>query len=468
MMGVVVLAFIGPAAFGQSANQGGGGGMYFTGAPRGKSYDCSTCHVDAAHQIRADITFDGVPFFASSYTPGKTVQITIALSGEHLGMSAFRNVNTFLAEIDDDAGKPIATFGGFDASMVTVDNGAVIAAAGLAQQTSWTFHWTAPPAGTGPLTLYTSLVDGNGGDGTQNLPSDPLGDDVATAALRLCEGAQPCTPLAPRGLADSAVGCTIAAGTHHGGGESMWLIVLALALAARARGAWLLVASLILVGCFDPKLPGECPDRVCGNLTSPDAAPDLCNGELWECTAWEATSPGVATRSCMDLHQVGTTKCQPASSAALPALDQNKYRCEVEPILDRSCAMLGCHGTETGHPLRIYARGRLRNDETVPQVSTCLNPGSPVNLQQQGTGTIMCVGWSAHTATEWQKNFDAARLFLLGTTPAASALVREPLAGSPLTHSGIKLWSSTADPDYQTILAWLGGATRATCNTGSN
>src|SRR5262245_2838427 len=88
-------------------------------------------------------------------------------------------------------------------------------------------------------------------------------------------------------------------------------------------------------------------------------------------------------------------------------LDMDFYKCNVEPIVDRSCAMLGCHG-DAKNPFRvyvIYARGRLRNDELVDNTGTCLKSGK-VNLNAEGTGTVMCEGWLPHTAAEWQKNYD--------------------------------------------------------------
>ena len=142
-----------------------------------------------------------------------------------------------------------------------------------------------------------------------------------------------------------------------------------------------------------------------------------------------------------------------------------------EPILDRGCAFLGCHGTETGRVLQVYARGRLRNNETVPQVSTCPVGPQQVNLQATATGTIMCSGWSAHTPSEWQKNYDSARSFMVGISSAqvdTSDLLAQPVVGGK-AHTGVHLWKSKSDPDYQTIAAWLTGATLGqTCDTAGN
>ncbi len=43
----------------------------------------------------------------------------------------------------------------------------------------------------------------------------------------------------------------------------------------------------------------------------------------------------------------------------LPVLDENYFRCEVQPILTASCAFMACHGNDE-RPLEIYAAKRYR------------------------------------------------------------------------------------------------------------
>ncbi len=45
----------------------------------------------------------------------------------------------------------------------------------------------------------------------------------------------------------------------------------------------------------------------------------------------------------------------------LPELDENFFRCEVQPVLASSCAFNACHGDDE-RPLRLYAEQRLRLD----------------------------------------------------------------------------------------------------------
>jgi hypothetical protein len=156
-------------------------------------------------------------------------------------------------------------------------------------------------------------------------------------------------------------------------------------------------------------------------------------------------------------------------TATLPPLDLEYYKCRVHPIFQRGCGQLNCHGTETGHSFRVYTRGRFRNDETVADRGSCLQPtGTPENLQMTGTGTVMCEGWYPHTPTEWWKSFDSSRSFMLdAATPDDSLLLREPAKGG-LPHAQVKLFAA-GDTDYQTIRSWLNGAALGTtCDTGKN
>lgn len=190
---------------------------------------------------------------------------------------------------------------------------------------------------------------------------------------------------------------------------------------------------------------------------------------MWTCSAWQKGADGKYTRTCTDSAMCGTTAQKPiVGPVALPDLDIDFYKCKVEPIFDRGCAMLGCHGTETGRALKIYARGRLRRNETVPQVNTCPIGPQMVNLQKDGTGTVMCVGWSPHTQGEWQENYDNARSFAVGlSNPDESDLLAQPVVGGK-AHAGVHLFRKT-DADYATIRDWLNGAKLGSaCNTNGN
>ncbi len=457
---VLVLLLAGfhqPASFEAGAGDGGGNRVYFDGSPRHKGYDCTACHTDAPRAITAQIA--ATPALAGAYQPGASYQIAVTLVGEHAGFGAADNQNGFVAEIVDDTAAPAGMLASPDLDVAqTIDDGNVIAGEGRGA-TAWAFTWTAPAAGAGAVTLYLGMVDGNGAASAQVPENDPGGDDVAVARLRLCEGSAGCAaPPAAVQTESKAAGCSAS-----GGGGSL-LVVLALLGLRRRR----VLAACVLAGCFAPNVPGECPDHVCGTPGGGADGSSTCK-ESWTCTSWEAP-PGSdqATRSCTDANNIGTTECMPPTTATLPPLDLDYYKCRVHPIFQRGCGQMGCHGMDTGHAFRIYTRGRWRNNETVASVNTCPSPGQPVNLQTSGSGTVMCEGWLPHTAAEWKKSFDSARSFMLDVTqPEDSLLLREAAKGG-LPHAQVKLFAA-GDADYQTIASWLGGASLgSTCNTGKN
>lgn len=48
-----------------------------------------------------------------------------------------------------------------------------------------------------------------------------------------------------------------------------------------------------------------------------------------------------------------------SAQEALPSLDENFFRCQVQPVLTASCAFMDCHGNGV-RPLSIYAEQRYR------------------------------------------------------------------------------------------------------------
>lgn len=463
-------AFHPPLSFEKTANEGGGGGMFFTGSPRHKGYDCAICHVDPDARIGVELTAVPPDLTAGRYAPAASYELTVRLSGEHRGFGARSNQNGFLMEAVDDRGVAVGSFAPIETGSATVvDDGRVLGGR-AGPETEWRFRWTAPAAGTGALTLYLGMVDGDGAGNTAESQTDPMGDDVAMLAVRACEGSSGCADRATRPPDESPTAGCAAAGTSTATAVAVVLLLLvALRRRSRTRRASI-AAALVLGACFDPSTPGECPGRVCGSSDGGggDGAP-ACS-ESWVCTSWEAP-PGSdqATRTCTDANQTGTTDCKPSEGpVTLPALDLEYYKCNVQPVLQRGCSMMACHGTATERAYRIYARGRLRNDEIVNRTGTCIPSSGQVNLDEAGTGTVMCEGWLPHTAAEWKKNFDSARSFMLGVTdPDDSDLLQMPVVGGK-PHVEVKLFRAT-DADYLTIRNWLAGAALGgTCNTGVN
>jgi hypothetical protein len=230
------------------------------------------------------------------------------------------------------------------------------------------------------------------------------------------------------------------------------------------------------IGCSRDETADPCPGGIC---TGPGDGGNTDSGvcvESWVCTSFDTagSSGNQATRSCTDKNNCGTTALKPATAATLPALDLNFFMCNVQPVLDAKCSMQGCHGTETDRGLRVYARGRLRNNETLPANSPlCVvaNP-MPVSLDSQCTASVegACRN-CGHTPTEWQRNFDSARSFALDASlqriPAgqedSSELIAQAVVGGK-AHANVHLFRQ-GDPDYTQIKQWLSGMTLATCNT---
>ena len=203
--------------------------------------------------------------------------------------------------------------------------------------------------------------------------------------------------------------------------------------------------------------------------------------ENWLCSYWTPDA-GMASRVCTDIASCGTTVNRPAQGPlALPALNQGYFKCNVQPVLARTCGMVGCHGTlDPARPFRVFARGRQRNRETAsytPSTYGCgTGPAVQIELSTQATGTASCFAKIKLTNTENSNNFDLARTFAigLGTNVDSCELLTQPKAsiGTPPTnpaHLGIKFFKDGSEPDYQTIRTWLdGGVLVGTCPQGVN
>ena len=56
--------------------------------------------------------------------------------------------------------------------------------------------------------------------------------------------------------------------------------------------------------------------------------------EAWRGTPWPTRGGNKTTRVCTDANGCDTAANKPSESTTLPALDDNFYRCNVEPIFD--------------------------------------------------------------------------------------------------------------------------------------
>lgn len=206
-----------------------------------------------------------------------------------------------------------------------------------------------------------------------------------------------------------------------------------------------------------------------GGMTTTNSTGSGACVEDWECGPWSTNGTDDAgSRVCVDLNGCGTSTSKPVTTATLPQLDLNYYKCKVEPILDKGCAMMGCHGSDS-RGLRTYSRGRYRlAGEMV--TAACGGPPQTTDLKNC-IGSIECACYIApHTTNEWRRNFDSARGLLLDAAgqPLAdseqSELIQQPMEGTGKAHAGFKLFKST-DAEHATLKAWLDKQTLASCNT---
>lgn len=250
-------------------------GLYFTGAPRFAGLTCVKCHTDGPQRVDIKIGADQPELFSTGYQAGQTYELEIELRHESEGLDYATttcteppsktqkfsyvqcNNNAFALEADTDSG-PMSGKSVFcaadpqggacpapdpanDEILVAPDGDAVFAnrahstASGQSQvvvrndPTRWHLWWTAPQAGSGPVTLYVAAVDGNGGSGQADNDQDPYGDDTVDAQIFIPEAGNP----APPGV---SAGCALS-GRAAAPSGALVLFGLALALFALRRRA---------------------------------------------------------------------------------------------------------------------------------------------------------------------------------------------------------------------------------------
>jgi hypothetical protein len=195
-------------ADGSQSNGGraGAGGIYGMGSATDYFITCANCHVNGKGQIGVTIT--PTPAWAKvnnldAYKPGQKYTITVAMTGEHLGLNQnMDNLNGFALTVEDQGGKVKGVF--------TSDTNPPVSSAACPKTypkpdpatgttytygdchgvifiprvntTQWTFSWTAPAAGSGQLTLYYGVVDGD------HQGKSSLDDDVKMGTIKLGEG----------------------------------------------------------------------------------------------------------------------------------------------------------------------------------------------------------------------------------------------------------------------------------------
>jgi hypothetical protein len=130
------------------------------------------------------------------------------------------------------------------------------------------------------------------------------------------------------------------------------------------------------------------------------------------------------------LVQTNPPPAAPAAPSA-PTLDFQYFKDRVEPIF-------------------------LHKRKGLARCYACHSQGTPFRLQ------ALAPGASAWSEEESRKNFEAARRLVNAANPTMTLLLRMPLAaeaGGIAFHPGGKHWTSKDDPEFQTMAAWVTGAT---------
>jgi hypothetical protein len=193
-----------------AGQQPGAGGLIGTGGAKDRGITCAHCHTQSQGLISVKVDFTpALPTVGgqTTYSPGQQYQVSVKLLGEHLGLSGCgqytANVNNFAAAFEDGTGKPTGVLGSDSgqssascpAALPKPINGTTvlwgdchaITSAGKPDQTSWSFTWTAPAAGTGPVRLHYGAVDGN-------CDMMSMNDDVRAGSMTLGEASAALTP----------------------------------------------------------------------------------------------------------------------------------------------------------------------------------------------------------------------------------------------------------------------------------
>jgi hypothetical protein len=116
-------------------------------------------------------------------------------------------------------------------------------------------------------------------------------------------------------------------------------------------------------------------------------------------------------------------------SEPVPAGDIASFAATVQPVVTDSCASLDCHGAP-GRPLRLYAERGLRH--------TAALRDTPITDAEVADNVAAFIGVSPGEVVD-------------------HLALRKPLAigAGGMEHIGGDLWSSTADPSYAALRAWL-------------
>ncbi|PPK88927.1 putative secreted protein (Por secretion system target) [Neolewinella xylanilytica] len=179
---------------GYSSGPASSEGAGFTGAPSaggGTEGICANCHFSGDFgSPRLQATFADMP--GNAYRPGQTYTVTVSVQAEMGTPSGYGFQAQFLDQ-NDPIRMPAGTLSDPDdvTQIATTSSGRTYAEhKGINPDSLFTFHWTAPEAGTGPVSFYLA---GN----TVNRADGQLGDNGSREPLLITLSEDTSTGLFP-------------------------------------------------------------------------------------------------------------------------------------------------------------------------------------------------------------------------------------------------------------------------------
>lgn len=159
-------------------------GNYYTGAPTaggGTESTCSTCHNNGGFgepNIEVRFALEGEePGLTSGYIPGATYSVSVAIGHGGNAPAGYGFQAQFLDTLDRPASAGDLSMPG-NGVQITPGNGdrRYVEHSTTADDSLFTFQWTAPAAGSGPVNMYVvgNLVNrasGTGGDNGSTAPT---------------------------------------------------------------------------------------------------------------------------------------------------------------------------------------------------------------------------------------------------------------------------------------------------------
>ena len=185
---VSLLFFIFIILYAGSSVEANSGGKY------NSSNSCGSCHGSSSSSVTP--TYSGFP---SEYNPGQTYLVTIGMT------QSASNAGFSFTVSDGSLSNPGPNTQVITKSATHTNSGA----------TSWSFEWTAPPSGTGQVSLQVAvnLVDGGGTAGNDDWASISwtINEDVPTPTDTDGDGViddDDLCPNTPNGVAVNSDGCS--------------------------------------------------------------------------------------------------------------------------------------------------------------------------------------------------------------------------------------------------------------------